>query len=210
MKRLTQQEADEILDKFIKLRNKSRKSKSEKVQKEYKEYQEICASKFDYLIASRLKRYKQYSNYDDLYQDARIALLLALNSYDPDKGNFFWWAKQYIKTKISREANRHSTLKIPMKMAKDMQPYKVSEMPVLVDSSPDPFEMKTTKEIQEHVNEAINMLPEDQKKIVRLNGIQEHSISKISKDLKISRVTCIKLLNEAKKNLKQNLQHLNS
>lgn len=209
MKRVSQKEADELISEFIRLKKKSRRSKSAKVQKEFRDIHQKCVVTFDYLVTSRIRRYKKFSNYEDLYQDGRIALLLALESYDQDKGNFFWWAKQYIKTKISREANRHSTIKIPMRLARDIQPYKVSEMPVLIDAAPDPFQSQKTKEVREHINRAIDMLPETHRRIIRLNGIEEHSINKIAEDLKISKVNCIKLLNEARESLKQNLESLN-
>lgn len=205
-KYISKQEAKELLDKFVILREKIKTSKSKKVRAEYEACQTVCVNKFDYLIISKLRRYKQFPNYEDLHQDARIALIFALNSYKPGSSNFFWWANQYIKTKISREANRHSTIKIPMKKARELKPYKVSELPLQIDESPDVIEIIESKQIKNKVKKAISLLPEDQRNIIERNGIKLHSISKISKDLQISRGICIKLLNQAKQNLKENLE----
>jgi RNA polymerase sigma factor (sigma-70 family) len=59
-------------------------------------------------------------------QEGRISLLVALNSYAITKGSFYWWANHYIKTKLSREANKHSDVKIPLAIANDLTPMKVS------------------------------------------------------------------------------------
>ena len=207
MNQLTQEEADILLDKYVKLRKKYKKAKTLEIKREFEQFQEFCAKKFDYLVEARVQAYKKFANYEDLRQDGRVALLFALNSYEPKKGNFFWWANQYIKTKVSREANRHSAMKIPIKHAKHMQPYKVSGFPTMIDASPNALDQIESDEIKQKFWEAVEKLPSDQKKILELNGIKSYSISQISKLLNISRPHCIKLLNEAKKNLKNNIEN---
>jgi RNA polymerase sigma factor (sigma-70 family) len=200
----------ELLGKFVELRDKCKKSRNKKLHAEFQKYRELCSSKFDYLIESRTRRYRAFSNYDDLRQDGRLALMLALNSYEPSKGDFYWWANQYIKTKICREANRHSSFQIPIKHTKEIQPYKVSQMPVIIDCDPDALSNAESVEIKSMVHEAIDKLPEDQKKIIQLyyemDGFRQRSIGKMCEELNISRMSCIKLLNEAKESLKNNLE----
>ena len=209
MKQLTEKEANEILTKLFELRNKCKRSRSKKLKAEYDQYEAFCEEKFDYLVQSKVYKYKNFSNYEDLKQDGRVALLLALRNFDPNKGSFFWWADKYIKTKVKREANRHSTIKIPIKQTKNIQPYKVSQLPVIIDTNPDPFQSIESTQLKNEVQKAIKQLPEDQRKIIELNGIKSYSISRISRELKITRPDCVKLLNEAKKNLKHSLESLN-
>ena len=205
MKRINQEEIEEMLNKFVELRDKRKKSRSKKVQAQYEKYHAMCTSKLDYLVEVRTRKYKGFSNYDDLRQDGRLALMLALNSFDPTKGNFYWWASQYIKTKISREANRHSTLKIPIKKTKTLTPYKVSQLPIIVDEEPDGLEFTEVEQIKNRVRDAIDRLPEEQQTVIKLYGYRSYSIGKICDEMDISRANCVKMLNEAKESLKQNL-----
>ena len=145
MKKETKAEKiSDLLTKLVMLRRKCAKSKrSVKLRKEFELVQSQCAKELDYLVEARTRRYKSFSNYDDLRQDGRLALYLALQSYEPEKGDFYWWANKYIKTKISREANRHSTIKIPLKHTKYVTPYKVSQLPIIVDKEPTALESIT-------------------------------------------------------------------
>jgi RNA polymerase sigma factor (sigma-70 family) len=206
MERLTEDEANKILAELIKLRRKSKRDPS--ALPAYKRCEQICSQKFDYLVTSKLYKYRTFANYEDLKQDGRMALVHAFRNFDPKKGSFFWWANRYIETKIKREANRHSTIKIPIKQTKEYQPYKVSQLPVLVDANPDALQTIESAELKEKVQQAISQLPADQRKILELNGIKSYSISQIARELKIARPDCTKLLNEAKKNLRQNLETL--
>ena len=170
----------------------------------------MCAQRFDFLVDLKTRKYRSFSNYEDLRQDGRVALLLAMDTYDKDKGDFIWWANQYIKTKVCREANRHSTIKIPMKHARNVQPYKVSQLPIIIDGEPDALSNMEGGEVRDRVQMAVDKLPTKQARIIKLyyefNGLRPHSINKICDEMQISRVSCIKLLNEAKENLKQELE----
>lgn len=209
------QEINNLVDKLVDLRKKCVKSRSKKLRREFDEMQEVCAKRLDYLVEARTRKYKGFSNYDDLKQDGRLALYLALQSYEPDKGDFFWWANKYIKTKISREANRHSTIKIPLKHTKYITPYKVSQLPVIVDNGPDAFDSINKDESSFLVRNAVSRLPDNQRRVIELhyemntgNRRETFSIGKICDRLNISRGSCVKLLNEAKKTLKQELSEL--
>lgn len=209
------QEINNLLNKLVDLRRKCSKSKSKKLHKEFDDMQAVCAKRLDYLVEARTRKYKGFSNYDDLKQDGRLALYLALQSYEPEKGDFFWWANKYIKTKISREANRHSTIKIPLKHTKHVTPYKVSQLPVIVDNTPDAFDTINKDESSCIVRSAVSRLPDNQRRVIELhyemnlsNRRESFSIGKICDRLNISRGSCVKLLNEAKKTLKQELSEL--
>lgn len=206
------EKVNNLLNRLVTLRRKCAKSKSVKLKKELSKVQDECARELDYLVEVRTRRYKSFANYDDLRQDGRLALYLALQSYEPEKGDFYWWANKYIKTKISREANRHSTIKIPLKHTKQVLPYKVSQLPIIVDNEPSALENMTKEEMGSLIRLAVSKLPSEQRKVIELhyemssaNHCDSKSIVKICKSLNISRVNCIKLLNEAKNSLKESL-----
>lgn len=207
------EEIDKIINELVILRKRCKISKNPKLKKDFSKIQDICIEKLDYLIKARTRRYKGFSNYDDLCQDARLALYLALHSYEPEKGNFFWWANKYIKTKISREANRHSTIKIPLKHTKLIQPYKVSQLPIIIDNGFNAFESLSQNESDTIIRNAVKKLPKNQREVIELHYEMSsdkqnpNSIVKICDKLNITRMNCLKLLNEAKKTLKINLNN---
>lgn len=204
---LTIEEANNLASQLFSLRELAKKDNSK--QNLFIKKHEECVKKFEYLVEGRAKRYRGFANYEDLCQDGRIALCSALRTYEPGKGDFFWWANKYIKTKMSREANRHSTIKVPLKHAKDMTPYKVSKIPVMIDQSEDASETIQKIEKNTMVQKAISKLPEDQRRVIELHfeigNKQKLSIGSICKKIGISRVTCAKLLDDAKIALHQEL-----
>ena len=208
------QEINNLVNKLIELRNKPSKESSGS-KYELIRVQNECIQKLDYLVKARTKKYKNFPNYDDLCQDGRLALHSALRTYKPGRGCFFWWANKYIKTRVSRAANCHSTIKIPIHKTKTTQPYKVSQLPVIVDNQPDPFEGINSQERGVLLRQAIEKLPETQRKVIELhyeidcyNRRDSNSIINVSQKLDISRANCIKLLKKARKNLKKELKDL--
>jgi RNA polymerase sigma factor (sigma-70 family) len=214
---IKQNKITDLLNNMVLLRKKCSKSKNSSLQKELEDIQSECTKELEYLIDARTRRYKGFANYDDLRQDGRMALYRALQTYKPEKGDFFWWANKYIKTKISREANRHSTIKVPLKKAKVEQPYKMAQLPIMIDDDINALEHIAKDEAVALVRNAVEKLPEDQRKVISLhyelsggsdNRRDLYSIGKICDSLNISRMNCIKLLTEAKKTLKRELTEL--
>lgn len=205
---------NDLLTKLVHLRRKCAKSKSAKVHREFEAITQKATQELDYLVKAKTRRYRGFSNYDDLCQDGRLALYLALQSYDPEKGDFYLWANKYIKTKISREANKHSTIKIPLKHTKQVLPYKVSQLPVIVDNDPNALENIQKDEVDNMIRMAVKKLPDDQRMVIELhyemtgNKRDCSSIGKICDRLNITRLSCTRLLEEARKNLKQELSDL--
>lgn len=211
MKTPTQDEVNKIATDFIKLKKKADKSRSKKIKKQFEDYKNYATNKLSHLVTVRANRYKKFSNYQDLMQDGFEALMSALKTYDPKKGCFTWWARKYIDTRISRSANAHSTIRFPIKKAKETQPYKTSSIPVLIDIAETPYEAIETTQIKDVVKRAIEQLPEDQKQIITLAfefSDKPSTITNISKEMEISRPTCLKLLEEAKSNLRNHLSIL--
>lgn len=209
MKYLTQEESDALATKFISLRDKAKKTKSKKIKKEFQKFQNECIKHFQYLIHSRTYKYKTFSNYFDLEQDGFEALLLSLKTYNPSKGSFTWWADKYISTRISRAANAHSTIKVPIKKARELKPHKITDFPLMIDDRPNPLEITEQKSRESAVHEAIVNLPEEQRQVINLvyglNGTPV-SIEVLMKKLSLSRPKCIELLKEAEKSLRKGLR----
>lgn len=209
---LTEPEAQQLMIDLIKMRDeiKSAKKKDPKLIAKYKAHQNICMEKFKYLVSMRTGRYKAFSNYDDLNQEGFEALTKAMANYKPNKGSFFWWAHKYIDTRISRSANLHTTIRFPLKVAKENTPHKESVLPLLVEERycPDKEleEVQTTHMIQN----AMSALTEEQKQIVSLaygfDGDKTLSINKICKKLNLSRATVQKTLNSAMDSLKESIK----
>lgn len=208
--RITDEDAKNLLTKLIHLRSKYNKYRSKGNYRRYQEFKEYCCKKFDFLVLLNTYKYRNFSNYQDLQQDGRTGLLMALNSYLPNKGSFFYWANLYIKTKVSREANCHSTIKIPLAKTKEFTPFKETFLPTLIESSQDALKNFQDSEMISYLYDAIEELPDLQKKIIKMSGIKSYSVNEIADDLNISRPTCIKLLNEARATLKENLEHLHN
>lgn len=212
MPNVTDKEADELLEKYVYLREKCKTSKSKKIHLQYKEQMNICSRKFDYIVQNRAKRYKSFPNYDDLVQDGRLALMLALESYQLKKGSWFWWANQYVKTKLSREANKHSAMKIPIKHAKKLTPFKVTIMPgIIADDKPNAIETIQNSEMSSAISSALYSLPQTQRIAIEMyyeiNSSDKHTIKSISERLSISVFDCKKLINEAKNSIRHYLEN---
>jgi RNA polymerase sigma factor (sigma-70 family) len=224
MSNVSDEEAEKLLKEFVTLRDKcfyksidgerKIKSKSKVLHLKYDRCKNICAEKFDYIVKNKVRKYRSFSNYDDLLQDGRLALMLALNSYKLNVGSWFWWANQYVKTKVSREANRHSTIKIPIKQTRNILPYKVSKMPIMTDNSASALENIEIVENANFVHGAISKLSPIQRRVIEMyfeigfKSADKYSISKICEELDISRKDCVKILSQAKSSLKENLEHI--
>lgn len=173
----------------------------------YQKYLKFCIEKFKPLVAIRTNRYRRFSNYPDLQQDGFEALMLALKTYRPEKGTFTWWADKYISTRISRAANTHTAVRIPLKKTKEIKPFKLSIIPIMVDSSKNAIEILEDSEISDKLEQAIQGLTPEHQKVLKLvyglQGIKPHSIDDTVKMLSIPRNQCVRILKETKNKLKE-------
>lgn len=212
MKHSDYDEIDSVINEFICLRRKAKKSKSKSFKQQFEAYQKYCIEKCKCLVTNRVGRYRKFSNYDDLEQDGYEALVLALRTYDPDKGSFTWWADKYISTRVARCANTHSTIRFPLKKAKEIKPFKISVIPTIIDESPSALSSLEETQTNTHVAVAVKQLPEEQQRLVNiifgLNGAKQQSIGEASRILDISRPKCLKILEQAKNNLKEKLNNI--
>lgn len=200
---LNSDEINELLDVLMALKKSYKKYRTAKKLEKINAYLNVCVEKLDFLAVYNSAKYKQFPNYEDLLQEARIALMMALHTYNSEKGNFYAWSKRYIGTRLSRQANKHSTIKISMKKASINKPMKV-EMPILTDTSANAYDNLNLQQARQLLNKAISKLPEKQKKVIELNSSGE-SVKEICSVLNIQKKDCIKLLKQARKNLKLSL-----
>lgn len=208
MARLSQEEIDHISREYLNLKSAAENG-TDKERKKFKFFQNYCVEKFKYLVQIRSAKYRRFSNHPDLEQDGYEALILAFNTFNPDKGSFSWWADKYISTRISRAANAHSTIRFPIKKAKEMRPYKTNSFPTMVDTKADPFFDTVKSDNKSKIQKAISSLPNEHKRIINMtygfNGVRERPIGFVLEHLSISRQQYLKLLKEAKEQLRQHL-----
>jgi RNA polymerase sigma factor (sigma-70 family) len=207
---LTEQEANELMNKWIDLRDQLKESQDPKLVQEFAKHEKLCVEKFRYLVTMKTGRYKAFSNYEDLNQEGHEALIKAMKTFKPNKGNFFAWAHNYIGTRISRSANLHTTIRFPLKVAKANTPHKESVMPLLIEERHCPDRELEESQITQAVRNALAVLSNDQKEIINLafgfDGDKPMSINKICKKLGVSRLSCIKTINSALSIMKENIK----
>lgn len=194
-----------------KIKLKKRKTKKNKI--EFEKAQKIIIEKTTHLVIMRCNKYKMFPNYSDLLQEGYEGLLQGLLTFDNKKGDFCWWANKYIKTRITRLANKHSTIHVPMHKTKFIIPHKVSKMPEIVDLN-DPENEFEDKEIQKTVRAALKMLPIEEQQVItsvfEFYPSSAGSVSQTSRNMNVSRTVCETLLNRAKENFKNNLSLINN
>lgn len=207
---LTEQEANDLMNKWIDLKGQLKTSNDPALIKEFEKHDRLCVEKFRYLVTMKTGRYKAFSNYEDLNQEGHEALIKAMKTFKPNKGSFFAWAHNYIGTRISRSANLHTTIRFPLKVAKANTPHKESVMPLLIEERYCPDRELEESQTTRAVQNALSVLSGEQQEIISLaygfDGDKPMSINKICKKLGISRLSCIKTINSALSSMKENIK----
>lgn len=206
---MTKKEAQKIIADLLELKKQHQKTKNSIDLKNIKKQERLCYDSFKYIVISRAKRYQQFSNYDDLKQEGFEALMLAINSYNPKKGDFFWWAHKYIDTRIARCASLYITIKYPLKALQKQIPSRESVMPLMVEYKNTPEKIIEDNQLLNAVGKAIDGLTNNQKKVLQLvfglSGSPEMSITKICRKMNISRINCLNMLNSAISSIRNNI-----
>ncbi len=208
---MTIEEANKLINKYIKLREKKQLSNDLIHITQFNAHEKLCLQKFEFLILMKTAKYKNFANYDDLNQDGREALLKAFNSYKPEKkANIFWWINKYVATRISRSANLHTAIRFPLKIAKATPPRREAHLPLLIDGGHQPDQLAEHQELWGSVKKSFHKLSPIQRKITRMvfgvDGEHAYSINKVCKKLKISRPMCLKMLDQVLDILKRNIK----
>lgn len=207
---LTEQEAQELIVKLVELKENLKSSNDFRLRLELSKHEEKCINKFKYLVTMKTNRYKKFSNYSDLNQEGFLALIKAMKTYNPKKGSFFAWAHNYIGTRISRSANLHTTIRYPLRVAKETAPHKEAIMPVVIEENYCPDKQLENMQTHYVIEQSFHSLNDSQKQIISLayglEGDKPMSVNKICKKLGISRSNCVKIIDSALSVMRDNIK----
>lgn len=205
----TQEQLEQMAIDYLDLNEEIKNCKDSKKIIKLKSEQEKIIKNLKCLVNIRSFKYKKFSNFYDLEQEGFEALVMALNTFKPNKSSFTWWADKYISTRLSRAANAHSTVRVPLKHARQMKPLKSSNMPLIIDERNGYSELES-KYVAKRMMDAINELPDVNKKFMimlyGLNGIRQHNITQLCEYFSLNKYESIKLISDSKKQLKNILQ----
>lgn len=208
--KFSQEELENMAIEYLDLNEKISSSKNKSNILNYKNKQQNIIKNLKCLVDIRSYKYKKFSNFQDLEQEGFEALIMALNTFKPNKSSFTWWADKYISTRLSRAANAHSTVRVPIKHAREQKPLKASSIPIMIDES-DGYSALESKDLEKKMIEAVNQLPEINKKIITmlygLNGIRQYNITQLCEKFSLNKSESTKIVNESKKKLKSILQN---
>src|ERR1039457_3578816 len=181
---ISEKEAQELVQSLIDLRKVANKTKDKKDLQRVSDLEGECLIKMKDLVVNKAYKYRNFHNYPDLIQEGNEMLLKSLRNYNPDKSPFFYWANQYIKTRISRSASNHSVVKFPMGYAKNHIPHR-EKLPLMIDRGFLQDQQIEWKENSEQFEKAFEKLNKLQKKIIiALYGLGEKSGMSVSKACK--------------------------
>ena len=207
---LTEKEGQLLANKLIELRENFNKSKNLKDKKSLDNHLNICVQKFKYIITTKTSKYKSFSNYEDLNQEGYVALMMGLENYNPSKGSIFWWLHKYIDTRIARNANLHTTIRIPLKKAKLTPPKKEFMIPTMIENNLCPDIELERNQVQFAIENVMHKLTNEQKEIINLayglDGGKPMSINKICKKIGKTRQKCLAEINSAFHIMKSNIK----
>lgn len=206
---ITEQEAKDLVEKYKSLKKAVKTDPSLKL--ELLRHENLCVQKLKYLVTMKLGKYKTFSNYEDLQQEGFEALLKAIKTYDPEvAGNIFWWFHKYIDTRISRNANTHTTIRYPLRVAKQQAPHKEAVMPNLIEKTYCPDLLLQKSQSKKIINDNLSALPEKQRAILEmafgLNDEPPYSTNKISKRTNMTRSAVLKEMKSAFSKLRESIK----
>jgi RNA polymerase sigma factor (sigma-70 family) len=203
---LTEPEARALMVEFIALRTEADSGKVEAI-KAFKKHETKCINSFTYLITMHTNRYKAFANHEDLIQEGYEALLKGMKNYNPKKGGVFGWFHHYIGTRVSRQANLHTTIRFPLKVAKAQVPKREYDLPLQIEETFCPDKQTEASEVVDIIRKAVRSLRGRKKAVVSHyfgfnSENQMYSINKICEILKLSRPKCLTILEDALADLK--------
>jgi RNA polymerase sigma factor (sigma-70 family) len=207
---LTEKEGQFLAYRLIELRRSFEETKSLKDKRLLDCHLNICVEKFKYIIVTKTSKYKSFHNYEDLNQEGFVALMMGLENYDSSKGSIFWWLHKYIDTRIARNANLHTTIRIPLKKAKLMPPKKEFMIPTMIENNLCPDVELEKIQVIYAIKNVINKLTSEQQEIINmaygLDGNKPMSVNKICKKIGKTRQKCLSEMNSAFHVMKSNIK----
>lgn len=124
----------------------------------------------DYLVLSAIFKYKDFNNYNDLYQEGMIGLIKAIQNFNPELSfHFVRYAMWWIKARINRSIKK---LNMQKKITNDEVNYLKND---INEITPEQYLLK--KEILNQINDTINNLPILEKTFIKLRyGLNNEKI----------------------------------
>jgi len=140
--------------------------------------------KMSFIIESKCRKYKKFSNYEDLKQEGMIGLIKAVNRFDYTRfPNFFVYSDQWIFNHIAQSAKKFDVVYNPLKKK---TVYYDMDVPANETVNQCPENSYYKKERNERIEIAINELTDRQKNIINsvygLNKLPE-TLRKIGKNI---------------------------
>lgn len=163
----------------------------EKDSKEYTKYFNYCLEYFDYICKQQASPYFKFNNYEDLLQEARIALYCAIKSYNPQKSKdkdgkeyFAQWAILYIKTRLKRKANKYPLVNMSISKFQKLRKEEFAGIKsVNIEDFTKEFDFTSQQTFKENqdiqdLHESISKLPEECKPLIKykLDGFNDKEI----------------------------------
>lgn len=215
---ITEIEARKMMENLLNLKKIYDESKLNSDKLNYISYEANCVEELKYFVNMRARKYSKFVNHSDLVQEGMMALLKAIRTFklkDLDgnnKGSFFFWAALIINTRLSRSANNHTTIRYPMHIAKYLKPHKEKSLPMMIELGNSPEQNYEQKQCNNVIDIALGKLSFKHKEYVSLaygfGNDKPMSITKICQLKKVSRVNCIRVLDDALSELKANIEIL--
>jgi len=211
---LKEDEANKLMTDYHDLKNKYEETKSLKDKKIFKDHELLCLQKLRYIVVDRCKKYKKFSNYEDLIQEGEIALAHSFKNVDLKKGSVFWWMQKYVSTRIYRVASTHTTIRYPMSFLKNTTPireYKAKELSEDPSDDDLPDEIVSNYRMKILLKKLRNNLSKRQSEIInKYFGFEDndiHSIEKIAKSMELTTREVHESLNQSLCKLKFDLKN---
>lgn len=200
-----------LLCEMVRLKAEAKNTCKECDKRKYKNYFDGLIKKFSYIPELHARKYINYPNYQDLLQEGLLGLVVALNKFDMNRSNnFYQLANWYVKTRITRAANKFDVINVPISLGKEGALHRVSICSgYYFGETEDPNEDLERSEI---MKQTISFLPGLHKKVFcYYHGVdlvnneivyaKQFTVADISKNLNISQVKVKKILCNTNKRL---------
>lgn len=182
-----------------------------------KRMEDFLIEKLEYLVYSVIRKYKQFDNYDDLYQEGMIGLVKAVRKYNPEMSFHFvryaiWWIKARVMRSIKKinlvPSNNEEISRLSMICSDIDDDY-------MIESNESQEKELVYREEIDNLNRIINNLPPQQQELIKLRyGLniekREHSLGSIGKKMCINREEIRVLETQALSEIKDTITESNN
>lgn len=157
-----------------------------------KKEQELVVS-LSYMVRSAVSRYRNFPNYDDLYQEGMIGLLKAIKKYDITKTfDFFRYAMWWIEARIYRSIGKINLIRIKGNVEESKRTFKmenISDDHIVEPETPEYHVLKEEQLLK--LRKALDTLPSNHKSLIEkrfgLLGKRRESLEQLSQEFHMTR-----------------------